>query len=450
MIFAAMLKKMIFTPVGGILLVIASFILIRSLVMRNSYEIVLSSCVLLLMLILGITGAWKSRKLKTMEAAWKPPSPMTADINSDSESALTHAVSCAQITGLDGSIPLFFRLHFLIRGSFFPSGAERGCPVSLETSAAHGETSAQIAFNFPMSGIFQGEGYCRLCDIFGLFSFACGQEQRRTEKIRCAPCFGKEVRVNAQSGAEDRRNKPSVDEERYYMREYTPGDRLRDINWKSSDRIDTLITRISTDTQEKISRIEVHFRNFFKRRGINEKGKTVEGQAASLEELWLLDRAKARLTYFLRSIKDQNSSFIFDVHTAHGNWEIEDDEDLDAFLDELAGLSFLPYKNENALSKGAGDIYVFSTACDTGLPAFLLACNPRPVTLFLSQPTEQRTKNRKQRTESKGQGIESEKICLSDFYQKGCSPSLRWFGKSVKPLGVNTGRMEINYAEINL
>ena len=437
MTFASMLKKMIFTPVGGILLVIASFILVRSLVMRNSYEIVLSSCVLLLMLILGITGAWKSRKLKTMETAWKPPFPMTANTNYDQESALT------QIAGLDASIPLFFRLHFLIRGSFFPSGAERKCPVSLEPSVPHGETSTQIAFNFPMSGIFQGEGYCRLRDIFGLYSFACGLEQRRTEKIRCSPCFGKEVRVNAQSGAEDRRNKPSIDEERYYMREYTPGDRLRDINWKSSDRIDTLITRISTDTQEKISRIEVHFRNFFKRRGINEKGKTVEGQGASLEELWLLDRAKARLTYFLRSIKDQNSSFIFDVHTAQGNWEIEDDEDLNAFLEELAGFSFLPYKNENALSKGAGDLYIFSTACDTGLPAFLLACNPRPVTLFLSQPEEQRA-------ESKGQRTESEKICMSDFYQKGCSPSLRWFSKSVKPLGVNTGRMEINYAEIKI
>jgi len=437
MIFSSLLKKMIFTPVGWILLVIASFILIRSLVMRNSYEIALSSGVLLLMLILGITGAWKSRKLKTMETAWKPPFPMTANTNYDQESALT------QIAGLDASIPLFFRLHFLIRGSFFPSGAERKCPVSLETSVPHGETSTQIAFNFPMSGIFQGEGYCRLRDIFGLYSFACGLEQRRTEKIRCSPCFGKEVRVNAQSGAEDRRNKPSIDEERYYMREYTPGDRLRDINWKSSDRIDTLITRISTDTQEKISRIEVHFRNFFKRRGINEKGKTVEGQGASLEELWLLDRAKARLTYFLRSIKDQNSSFIFDVHTAQGNWEIEDDEDLNAFLEELAGFSFLPYKNENALSKGAGDLYIFSTACDTGLPAFLLACNPRPVTLFLSQPEEQRA-------ESKGQRTESEKICMSDFYQKGCSPSLRWFSKSVKPLGVNTGRMEINYAEIKI
>jgi len=446
MTFDFVTRKRIFTLAGKLVLIIASVILIRSLVMRNSYEIALSSGFLFLMLIIGVTGMWKSRKLKTLEPAWKPPFPMTACANNDcAEGAQT------QITGLEASIPLFFRLHFIVRGSFFPSGSEAGCPVLIETSVPRGGTSARLALDFPMSGVFQGEGYCRLRDTFGLFSFFCGQPQSQTVKIRCAPCFGKNIRINAQSGAEDKRNKPSTDEERYYMREYTPGDRLRDINWKSSDRIDTLITRISTDTQEKISRIEVHFRNFYQRAktgGKKEKG-------ASLEALWLLDRAKARLTYFLRSVKEQNTSFIFDVRTAQGNWEIEDDEDLDAFLEELAGFSLLPPKIENALSSGAGDLYVFSTACDIGLPAFLLACNPRPVTLFLSQPAERRAENKEQVTKGNKQieavKFETEKLSMGDFTSKGCFAQARWFvdGK-VNPLGVNSGRMEINYAGINL
>jgi len=440
------IRRLIFTPLGCAVLLIAMIILIRSLVMRNSYEIVFSFGILLLMLALGIAGAWKSRKLKTMEPAWKSPFPMTANTSYDG--------ACALVTGFEAFIPLFFRMHFFVRGSFFPSGSKTGCPVLVEISVPRGETSAHLPFDFPMSGIFHGEGYCRLRDIFGLFSFFCGQPQPRTVNVRCAPCFGKEIRINAQSGAEDRRNKPSVDEERYYMREYTPGDRLRDINWKSSDRIDTLITRISTDTQERISRIEVHFRNYCQWSAGREGESSIrraksKGQGASLEALWLLDRVKARLAYFLRSIKEQNSSFIFDVRTAQGNWEIEDDEDLDAFLEELAGFSFMPPKNDNAVQIGAsaGDLYVFSTACDIGLPAFLLACNPRPVTLFISQPAEQRTEGKQRIT---GTQPETEKLCTSDFYKKGCMPPVRWFRKGVKPLGVNINKIEINYAEIKI
>jgi hypothetical protein len=401
-------------------------------------------------LILGIAGVWKSRKLKIMEPSWKPPIPMTANTK-----------EYTNITGLDKSIPLFFRLHYFIRGSFFPCGAKSGaentkkkrlsaddCSVLVKTSIPHGDTSALLLLNFPISGIFHGEGGAQLRDIFGFFSFPCGSSQFRTVKIRSTPCFGKKIHINAQSGAEDKRQKQSADDERYYMREYTPGDRLRDINWKSSDRIDTLITRISTDTQEKISRIEIHFRNYRIQKTDDKelkRGSKKKENRVSLEELWLLDRAKARLMYFLRSIKDQNSSFIFDVHTAQGNWEIEDDEDLETFFEELAGLSFMPSKNEtiSETPQKAGEVYIFSTACDIGLPAFLLVCNPRPITLFISQPAGKRTNDQP--------NLEIETLCIGDFDINGCTPSFHWLvsGK-VKPLNVHANKMEINYTEVKL
>jgi len=207
------------------------------------------------------------------------------------------------------------------------------------------------------------------------------------------------------------------------MREYTPGDRFRDINWKSSEKIDALITRISPDNQEKVSRIEVYFRNF----GPAEK--------PSLEALWLLDRAKARLSYFLRSLKEHQSSYIFRVSAAVGSWEIEDDEDLDAFLEELASLSFSPPRYETA-TMGAGQLYIFSTSCDAGLQGFLLACSHRPVTLFLVQ---------------NGKSAELETLRLRDFPAKGCilNPRLLMRGK-VKRLGVQAGRVEMSYAETKI
>ncbi|MCL2211591.1 MAG: DUF58 domain-containing protein [Treponema sp.] len=419
-------ERFFFTPAGAAFFIFALIILIRSLFNRNSYEIVLSCAALLLLLFAGIIGFWKSRKAVTMEGAWKPPFPMTAQTGSEYETL---------ITGLDISAPIFFRLHYIIQGNFFPCGSKNGCYVYAETSVPRGKTSAQMPLDFAMSGIFRAEGHCRLRDIFGFFSFKCGQVQHRAVNVRCAPCFGKKIHINAQSGAEDRRNKSSTDVERYYMREYAPGDRLRDINWKSSDKLDTLITRISTDNQEKISKLEIYFRNF--------------SAWKSLEGLWLLDRAKARLSYFLRSIKEQNSSFVFDVRAAQGNWEIEDDEDLDLFLEELAALSFLPPVNETVQTvsgSGAekkGDIYVFSTACDSGLQSYLLACNHRPVTLFLLQPPE--------KSAEQSAKTEPEFLRIGDFNSKGCilSPRLLKRG-NIKPLAIRANKIDMYYAGIKL
>ena len=454
--------KIIFTPAGAAVLVISLVILIRSLSARNSYEIVLVCAALLLLLFTGIFGAWKSRKFESLEPGWKPPFPMTANAGEDS-----------LITGLDAPVPLFFRLHFIVRGRFFPAGLKNneqlsdnaangkmfsnGCPVLAETSVSRGQTAARLPFDFPMSGVFHGDGFCRLRDIFGLFSFPCGITQRRTVSIRSAPCFGKNYHINPQSGAEDRRNKNSTNEERYYMREYTPGDRFRDINWKSSEKTDSLITRISPDNQEKVRRIEVYFRNFCCVNLKNKKqGASIEpqpgpaGEGFPLEALWLLDRAKARLSHFLRSIMEQNSSFVFSVRAAQGTWEIEDQDDLDAFLEKLAGFSFLPPRNEGAVpaaSQGeplSREIYVFSTACDFGLPGFLIACNPRPVSLYLVQPAEKRTK------------MEVETLYIKDFIQKGCIPFPKWMPagesgkKRVKPLGAHANRTEMMYAELKL
>ncbi|MCL2410960.1 MAG: DUF58 domain-containing protein, partial [Treponema sp.] len=421
--------RLILTPAGCAVFGIALFILIRSLVNRNAYEIVLSCGILLLLLVFGIIGGWKSQKLKAMEPTWKTPHPMTANTNDVLANEET------QVTGLESSLPLFFRLHFLVRGRFSPCNEKDSCSVFVETSVPRGETSAYLPLDFPMSGTFQGDGYCRLRDIFGLFSFSCGTAHNRTIKVRSAPCFGKEIHINAQSGAEDRRSKPSADEERYYMREYTPGDRFRDINWKSSDKIDTLITRISMDNQEKINRIEVHFRNY-----ISENLKDKNGKI-TLEALWLLDRTKARLAYFLRSLMELNSSFIFDVHTAQNNWEIENKDDLEAFLEELACITFLPPLNET-LQTGVGDMYVFSTACDVGLPTFLLANSQRAVNLFIVQPEDLTKRSRDSQLKntaavSKKSDTEIENLRFSNFTFKGCNPPLRWFlGTKIKPLAV--------------
>lgn len=417
--FLKNIKRPPFTPAGAAVLFIAVVMLIFSLLNRNPYEIILTMAVLLLLLVLGITGAWKSRKLKSMEAGWKPPFPMTSGSGEET-----------LVSGLEEKIPVFFRLHYIVRGRF----SSAGCYVSAETSVPRGESTARLLIDFPMSGVFHGDGMCRLKDVFGFFSFSCGITQSKTVNVRSSPHYGKNYLVNAQSGAEDKRNKTSSDEERYYMREYSPGDRLRDINWKSSEKIDALITRISPDNQEKVSRIEIYLRNYGP---VNKP---------SVEALWLLDRSKAGLSRFLRSLMETQSSFIFDVRSADGSWEIEDEEDLDNFLEDLAGIQYSPSRYENAFLPNAGELYIFSTARDAGLSSFILACHPRPVSLFLVQPARRKSKG------ETAPDMKTETLWKRDFPLNSCFPlNARWLNREkIKQLGVNTGKMETIYAETRL
>ena len=412
---------------GLALLLIALIMLVRSLSARNVYETLLSSAALILLLILGISGAWAAKRLAAVEPQWKPPFPLTAA--SEEEWFLSYPAF---------RLKRFYRLHFLVRGRFFAQGTGlqgtsslKGSAVFAETSLPRGSDTAGLRLRFPLGGLFRGEASCRLRDIFGFFSFPCGLPSRQALKIRSAPCDAKTLRIEALSGAEDRRSKSSSDEERYYMREYAPGDRLRDINWKSSERIDTLITRISPDNQEKVTRIEVCFRNYGPSR-------------PAIGELWLLDRAKARLAWFLRSVKDEKASFVFNIRFAGGSRDLLNGEEINAFTEELSSLPFSPAQNEESPA-GTGELYVFSTACDTGLPAFLLAQQGRPLTLFLAQNLPSGIPGIKSGGEKPP---DCARLYLRDFPAGGFVPFPRWFLPQRKRI-INTGgdRVLIDYAE---
>ena len=425
-------KNIPFTVPGIAIAVFALITLVRSLAARNAYEIVLSLAAVALLAALWLTGKWAVRRLAALEPVWKLPAPVRAASSGE-----------WLVTVPAAGVPRFFRLHFRVRGRFFPQGVSDGCPVFAETSLSPKSGSlARLGLDFPLGGFFRGETSCRLRDMFGFFSFPCGDGRERTLKIRSAPCQAMPLRIDAQSGAEDRRNKNANDEERYYMREYSPGDRFRDINWKSSERINTLITRISPDTQEKISRIEVHFRNYGP---VASRGKRATEGGAAMADLWLLDRAKARLAWFLRKAKEEKASYVFHVRSAGASWDLNDDEEIEAFLEELSAIPFFPAQNEgNALPQTGGEIYIFSTACDSSLPSFLLTQQGRPFSLFLTQNAPKGRKDPKD-------GPELESLYMRDFFSGTFAPLPRWLlPRRGRHMNAGGGRMMIDYAETRL
>jgi uncharacterized protein (DUF58 family) len=353
---------------GGIFVCAAgTAVFIRGLAWRDPYEIVLAGAALFVWCALFFTGFFGIKRLQALAPGWTVPVPLSAG------GAEPHV-----ITGLDQKVPWFFRLHFILKGGFSPAAGKK-YRFSSELTGA-GEASSRLRVGFPLSGVFHGKGFCCLRDVFGFFSFPCGLAVHRSLSVQPAPFHKKPpLRIDPFSGSQDRQSRSQTDEERYYMREYAPGDRFRDINWKTSERLATLITRISPHTQEKTRLVHIALRNY--------------GPALNppLLFVWLLDRIKARLALFLRALKEAHPEFIFHITTASDEKTIQTEEELAAFFDELAALGFRPPAAQRPAPAGEnGELHLFSTSCDTGLPALLASRGEAPSHLYISVPVTRR------------------------------------------------------------
>jgi hypothetical protein len=351
------------------------------------------------------------------------------------------------VTGLDAATPWFFRLHFLVKGEFFPA-RDRRLLVSAELTGG-GEPAAELSINFPASGLFKGAGFLRLRDVFGFFSFPCGPAVRRSLPVHPSAFHKKPLlRIDPFSGAEDKQSRSQNDEERYYMREYTPGDRFRDINWKTSERLATLITRISPNTREKTRLVHIGFRNYGPALG------------SPLLSLWLLDRTKARLAVFLRTLKEEHPDFIFHISTATDERTIQSEEDVSAFLDDLAEMGFMPAgvsasasaapSSAGAASQESGELYLFSTPFDTGLPALLAARGESPSYLYMTMPAK-----RPRSAAYSGNRSEAEVFHIGSVFAEGFLPVSGFISRrNIPELAAapvpRKGSLEISYAEVRL
>jgi hypothetical protein len=153
-------------------------------------------------------------------------------------------------------------------------------------------------------------------------------------------------------GEEESARQTQAEEERYYQREYVPGDRYRDINWKASSRLAELVTRISPLTQENTQLIQIEFRHFTGER------------RESLESVVHLDTLKSWLITFLRRQRRDNTSFRFRIVTGRGIHDVENDSDIEVFAQELGVLFMQHDPGTDVGREDAGEVFLFSTPFD--------------------------------------------------------------------------------------
>ncbi len=338
------------TAAGTLLLAAALYLLGRGLAQENPYGLLLSVLALILLAASSIAARLQAQRFRLHQPHW----------HWDSSGALYARRVGSSQTLITDNVPTlpFFRIHFQLNG-ILKAGREAGLRIGREISFAHG-TRHSIDMYFPVCGLYSCRGRFFVRDIFGLSRARFGEQMQSRLSIQPASFTQKSIPlVDPSVGFEETSRRRSSDVEKYYMREYLPGDRFRDINWKVSSRLDELITRISPVTQEKTTILPVLLRNFR------------DEERESLPSIMHLNVLKSWLMAFLRAMKREYPEMQFRVASGSGVWLLETDEDIERFSWELAGMYFRREAGAESPLPPEEQLFVFSTAFDRGLPLFI-------------------------------------------------------------------------------
>ncbi len=336
----------------GIVLAVTAFGLAgTAFAAKNAYAFLFALLAVLYLALAGLLARIQAFRLSRVQILWDSSSNLTARIG-----AVVQRLHTGEFRPF-----YFFRLHFLLHGRL---EAGRGCPLYVRfEGASSGGGEIQIPMEFPAAGPLQVKGRLLVRDVFGFVRAQVTADEERTLVVR-PPLFPdpSAVRFRTMFSNESARKMTSADEDKYVMREYIPGDRIKDINWKASMRISELITRISPMSPEESRLVHVSFRNF--RSGLRD----------SPSSILHLNYVKSWLLSFLFTVKREHGEFQFRVLTGRGAQLLKSEDDLHRFTLELAAMPFLQESQaERDRDPTIRERFVFSTAFDEGLSAAVAA-----------------------------------------------------------------------------
>ncbi len=177
----------------------------------------------------------------------------------------------AELSADERPTPMFLRLHLQLKGRLC-LGGDAVLRFSAEESGL-GDSPLELALPLPLAGLLRAELRATVRDCFGLCALEIiGDVHRTLAVLPPRYPFHREYDIDRLTGNENRRLIRNADEERYHMREYAPGDRVRDINWKASSRLPILLTRVSPESQEESLILPVLFLRGAAERGAAERG----------------------------------------------------------------------------------------------------------------------------------------------------------------------------------
>ena len=351
------------TLLGSALAGAAVYLLGSAFASGSPHEFLLASTGFLILLALAALGRLQAYRCKLVEFEWDSSAPLAAR-----ELGSRHRLRTRSARSW-----LFYRIHLRVTWRL-QAGRRATLRGYREVATPGGE--AAIPLWFPCSGRLELTGRLTVRDVFGLTRAPIRAPERRALVVRPG-LLGEQSTppVEISAGYDTTQRSRTSDEEQYFMREYVPGDRMKDINWKATSRLGELITRISPLTQEQTPELHVVLRRCRRRGG--------ETLAAVLH----LDFIKSWLLTFLRVVKQRHPEFIFVVDTGGETHRLATPEEIEGFARQLAELH-LTAEPPAAGAAPARELFIFSTAFDEDLPRFVERSGAHYVNLFRSVPAE--------------------------------------------------------------
>ncbi|MCS7205562.1 MAG: DUF58 domain-containing protein [Leptospiraceae bacterium] len=264
-----------------------------------------------------------------------------------------------QVSAESISVPFFLRMHYILKGKI-KVGRKAFFYLYFEGSKLPSENFVSIPVYFPFCGIANLKGYAFIKDILNLIKIPL----KKPDEIKISihpPLFSEkpQIQIMPSSTLESTKKIQTSDEEKYFMREYIPGDRLKDINWKSSIKLNELITKISPLSPEESKTIHIEIRPYHYH-------KNKDGINAILQINYL----KSWVLSFIRAWKQQNPKYKFHVNTGKEILHVNEDNDIEILSRKLSELEYITQPSlidpSNSLEK-----FIFSTSFDIHLHDYL-------------------------------------------------------------------------------
>lgn len=347
------------TWLGTLLWCISLFLLAQAYLDLSPFSLLLALVALLVLIIGSLMTRLQASSFSRQSLEWDTSAPLYAQ-----QLDLKHYVYSESIRSW-----LFFRLHFRVKGKF--SVEKDKYYYFFQEKSSSMEERLAIPMYFPVCGILQAHGRFFIKDVLGLCQARMGKDLARTLFVRPAPgVYKKQLPLLAREGFENTSRQKDANEEKYYQREYMPGDRFRDINWKVFSRINQLVTKISHITQEKSRLLTIYFRHY--------KAETL----VTADALAHINFLKSWLLLFLKTVKKDVPAYNFQIFTGQGVTLLETEEDLERFGLDLISLHYQFAPGGLERPGNAGEVFIFTTPYDTQLPHVIAALAGVRINLF--------------------------------------------------------------------
>lgn len=261
---------------------------------------------------------------------------------------------CIKAHGEGGKTPLFFRRHLLLSGGLYQGKRKVYDFMREEALALDGSLLYRLSTAY--GGVLRLRADFYLRDIFGFSRFHLSKEEGLA--IPVWPRVDEDSLFPAAAFASERKQEQGISNEnieRYQMREYQMGDKLRDINWKSSGRSGQLFTRIDPESPKPRKLVYLLLRLHI----------------PSHKNLPLFfrhsDAIKVHVMRFIRKSLEEEGPVCLRVCTVDGHFDVDSTEAADHLQDALLEMSWNSSRSDWPESPEDGQLLLFSSEFDLNL-----------------------------------------------------------------------------------